>query len=252
MKPLALTTFIATITMLAGGCATKKYVQQTTAPIQAKVDQVGDQTMKQGTAIEETRTELKGVDERATSGINAAKERAMTAETRANEAMTVGKDALTKANQASETAQKNTQELSGLRQSVSSAFSSLDDYKLQGEVSVPFKFNQHRLTDEAKQELDRLMADKTKYKRYFIAVEGFTDVTGPAEYNAVLSRRRADNVVQYLVTNHDIPIYRIHMVGLGEQKPAEDAKTRAARAKNRRVEVKIFSADAGTAMSRLQ
>jgi hypothetical protein len=32
--------------MLTGGCATKKYVRNTTAPIQAKVDQVGDQTTK--------------------------------------------------------------------------------------------------------------------------------------------------------------------------------------------------------------
>jgi hypothetical protein len=50
-------------------------------------------------------------------------------------------------------------------------------------------------------------------------------------------------VVEYLVAKHDIPIYRIHMIGLGEEKPLEDARTRAARAKNRRVEVKVFSAD---------
>jgi len=49
--------------------------------------------------------------------------------------------------------------------------------------------------------------------------------------NAALSRRRADAVVEYLVAQHDIPIYRIHMVGLGEQKPLEDARNRAANAK---------------------
>src|ERR1700690_369521 len=60
-------------TLLTGGCATKKYVQNTTAPIQAKVDQVGDQTNKNGQQIQQTRTDLtaniNGVDEKAQSGI---------------------------------------------------------------------------------------------------------------------------------------------------------------------------------------
>ena len=44
-----------------------------------------------------------------------------------------------------------------------------------------------------------------------------------------------------------IPIYRIHMVGLGEEKPVEEGRSRAANAKNRRVEVKVYSADGVTA-----
>ncbi|MBM3775837.1 MAG: OmpA family protein [Acidobacteria bacterium] len=248
MRSFTATIVVALSAVFLAGCATKKYVRETAAPIQAKVDQVGDQTVKQGQAIEETRGEVKAVDERASSGISAAKERAMTADARANEALGVGKDALTKAGQASEAAQKNAQELSGLRQVVAN----LDDYKLQAETSVPFRFNQHRLSDEARQELDKLVADKGKFKRYFIAVEGYTDRSGTAEYNAMLSRRRADSVVQYLVAQHDIPIYRIHMIGLGEQRPAEEGATRAARAKNRRVEVKVFSADQSATVSRLQ
>jgi len=56
-------------------------------------------------------------------------------------------------------------------------------------------------------------------------------------------------VVEYLVAQHDIPIYRVHMVGLGEQKPVEDARNRAANAKNRRVEVTLFSADQSLALN---
>jgi OmpA-OmpF porin, OOP family len=62
-----------------------------------------------------------------------------------------------------------------------------------------------------------------------------------------LSKKRADAVVNYLVAKHDIPIYRIHMIGLGDEKPVDEARNRAARAKNRRVEVKVFSADQVTA-----
>lgn len=43
-------------------------------------------------------------------------------------------------------------------------------------------------------------------------------------------RRRADTVVAYLVAQHDVPIYRIQMIGLGEQKPIEEGRGREANA----------------------
>ena len=61
--------------------------------------------------------------------------------------------------------------------------------------------------------------------------------TGDATYNMALSRRRADAVMTYLVGQHDIPVYRIQMIGLGEDKPADEGKGREANAKNRRVEL---------------
>jgi len=66
------------------------------------------------------------------------------------------------------------------------------------------------------------------YKRFLVAVEGFTDQTGSDAYNAALSRRRADAVVAYLVSQHDIPVYRIQTIALGKDKPVDDARTRAA------------------------
>jgi hypothetical protein len=72
MKAFLATTFIVTGALLAGGCASKKYVRNTTAPIQAKVDQVGEQTTQNSTHIQETRDQVKQVDDRAQSGISAA------------------------------------------------------------------------------------------------------------------------------------------------------------------------------------
>ena len=114
-------------------------------------------------------------------------------------------------------------------------------------MTVPFNFVKYALTDGAKQELDRLAADVRPAKRYYIAVEGYTDNTCSRKYNEALSRRRADAVVEYLVTKHDIPLYRIQMIGLGQERPVDEAKNREARAKNRRVEVKVFSADQAAA-----
>jgi len=225
--------------MLAGGCATKKYVRNTTAPIQAKVDQVGEQTSQNSQQINDTRNQVKQVDEKAQSGISAAQERAASADQHAQTADQHASDAMNKATQAAEVGAQNTQGLNSLKQVVSN----IDDYKMQTSVTVPFPFDKYKLTPDAKQDLDKLVSDVQPDKRFFIAVEGYTDSTGSRTYNEALSRKRADAVVEYLVAKHDIPIYRIHMIGLGPEKPVDEAHNREARAKNRRVEVKVFSAD---------
>ena len=250
MKAFLATTCIVTGALLAGGCATKKYVRNTAAPIQAKVDQVGEQTTQNSQQITDTKAQVKDVDQRAQNGISAANERAGTADQHAGaadqhagEAMNHANDAMTKANTADQKADTNAQGLSTLREAVAN----IDDYKLQTTVTVPFGFNKSTLTADSKSELDKLVQDVQSDKRFFIAVEGYTDKTGTASYNEALSRKRADAVVEYLVAKHDIPIYRIHMIGLGDEKPVDEAHNRAARAKNRRVEVKVFNADQVTA-----
>jgi OOP family OmpA-OmpF porin len=233
------TTCIVTGALLAGGCASKKYVRNTTAPIQAKVDQVGEQTSQNSTQIQDTKNDVKQVDQRAQSGISAAQERAATADQHAGEAMT-------KATQAGQTADQAVQGVTAVRGDVNelkNVVANLDDYKLQTSTTVPFKFNSAVLSKDGQAELDKLVQDVKSDKRFFIAVEGYTDRAGSKQYNEELSRRRADAVVNYLVAKQDVPIYRIHMIGLGKEKPADEGNGRAANAKNRRVEVKVFTAD---------
>jgi outer membrane protein OmpA-like peptidoglycan-associated protein len=230
--------------LLAAGCATKTYVRNTTAPIQAKVDQVGTQTTQNTQQIEDTKTQLKQVDDKAQSGINAAQERATAADQHAATADQHAADAMNQAKQASQAADANSRDLNKLRDVVAN----IDDYKLHTSATVPFAFDKWELTASAKEDLDNLANGLSADKRFVISVEGFTDSTGNRAYNEALSRKRADAVVTYLVAKHDIPIYRIHMVGLGEEKPVDEGTDRAARAKNRRVEVKVFTAgvDSGT------
>ncbi|HLI86016.1 MAG TPA: OmpA family protein [Bryobacteraceae bacterium] len=240
MKVFLATASIVMGALLSAGCATHKYVKNATAPIQAKVDQVGDQTNKNSQEIQDTKKEVQQVDEKAQSGISAAQERASTADQHATTADQHANEAMSRANQVGDESRRG---LDSLRQVVSN----IDDYQLQTEATVPFKFNQWTLTPDMKRDLDKLAGEIKPDRRYFIAVEGFTDNVGDKQYNEALSRRRADSVVEYLVARHDIPIYRIHMIGLGDEKPVEPGNNRAARAKNRRVEVKVYSADQVTA-----
>jgi OOP family OmpA-OmpF porin len=224
------------------GCATKKYVATTTAPIKSQVDQVqaqanqqGQKIDRQGQQMDQQKQQLEG---QATQ-LSATNERAMSADQRASDALNRADQAGQKADTANAKSDKNASEINDLR----GVIANLDDFKPVKEVVVSFGFNRDTLTADGKQQLDQLVADQSALKHYFIAVEGFTDKIGSAEYNAALSRRRADRVVQYLVAQHDIPIYRVHMIGLGAQKPAEEGRNREANAKNRRVEVTIYSAD---------
>jgi outer membrane protein OmpA-like peptidoglycan-associated protein len=172
-----------------------------------------------------------------------ADQHAMTADQHAGEAMNKANQAGQTANQAVMSADQANRGVDGLRQTVAN----LDDYKLQSSTIVAFSFNQFSLSEVAREDLDKLALDIKPDRRFFVAVEGYTDSVGNKQYNEVLSRRRADSVAEYLVAKHDIPLYRIHMIGLGEERPVDEGRNRAARAKNRRVEVKVFSADQVTA-----
>ncbi len=235
--------------LLGGGCATKKYVRQTVDPVSGKLDQVAqksdqaDQAL--GGRIDQTKTTLdqtRAQLEKDESALSATNERALSADNHAGQAQTRADEAGRKADQAN-------QGVTDVRSALAKTVENLDAYKQVGQTTVNFKFNSDRLADDAKMQLDQMVTSQNHYKRFFIAVEGFTDQVGSNDYNEALSRRRADVVVEYLVAQHSIPIYRIHMVGLGKLKPVEEAKTRAARAKNRRVEVTLYSADESLALN---
>jgi outer membrane protein OmpA-like peptidoglycan-associated protein len=225
----------------AGGCATKNYVHRTVDPVNGKLDRVATQTNRQGKTLDETKQSLdqtKDSLEKDETALNATNERAVSADSRAGQA-------LDQAGEANQKADKLGSDLGDLRNTIAN----LDDYKQVAEATVTFKFGSDKLSDDARRELDQMAGSRNQYKRFFIAVEGFTDSVGSTDYNNALSSRRADAVVEYLVARHDIPIYRIHMVGLGKQKPVEEARTRAAQAKNRRVEVTLYSADQNVALN---
>jgi outer membrane protein OmpA-like peptidoglycan-associated protein len=231
------------------GCATKNFVRKNIDPVSGKVeeqraalDQTNQSLQKTNQNLDTTNTNLNATNERATS----ADARAGDALNRAGEADRKAIDAGNKADQAGQKAEQVGQTLGKEVGDVRTQLGAIDDYKKVTSATVNFKFNSDKLDMESRQQLDVLAQSKGKYKRYMISVEGFTDRIGDAAYNAALSRRRADAVVAYLVSQHDIPVYRIQMVGLGEAKPVDEGRTAAARAKNRRVEVAIFSADSGT------
>src|ERR1019366_2295091 len=118
---------------------------------------VGTQTTQNGQQIDDTKTQLKQVDDKAQSGINAAQERASAADQHAaaadqhaGVADQHATDAMNRAKQAGDLADANGKDLNKLR----SVVANIDDYKLQTSASVPFAFDKFALSTAAKDDLD--------------------------------------------------------------------------------------------------
>jgi len=125
--------------------------------------------------------------------------------------------------------------------STNERISALDDYEPQTVLAVTFKPASAILSVEAKTQLDDIATKALNAKGYVVEVSGFADATGSVERNRMLSQRRADAVIRYLVENHSIPLRRIVTpYGFGESNPVAENKTRDGRAQNRRVEVKLL------------
>jgi outer membrane protein OmpA-like peptidoglycan-associated protein len=119
--------------------------------------------------------------------------------------------------------------------------SALDDYVPQTVLAVNFKPGSSTLSADSKAKLDEIATKALNSKGYVVEVSGFADATGNVNQNRVLSQRRADTVIRYLVENHSIPLRRIVTpYGFGESNPVAENNSRAGRAQNRRVEVKLL------------
>jgi len=119
--------------------------------------------------------------------------------------------------------------------------SALDDYEPQTVLAVNFKTGSAILSADSKAKLDELATKALNAKGYVLEISGFTDSTGSVARNRALSQRRADNVIRYLVENHQIPLRRIVTpYGFGETNAIAENTSRTGRAENRRVEVKLL------------
>ncbi len=208
--------------------ARKKYVQRQMSPIRNRVNELDELTANNGKMI-------KDVDARAQEGIRQASDRASTADQHAVEATN-------RAQQAHQTAQDASTRLN----TVSQVVDNIDQYKPVTETEIRFRPGQAVLSKKAKDALDELATPLANQKGYIIEVQGFSAGRGQAAIQD--SENLADSVVRYLVLNHNIPVYRIYVLGMGNARPAAvnastetTGKARAVR--GRRVEIALLRND---------
>ena len=119
----------------------------------------------------------------------------------------------------------------------------LDDFDSIKTVTVYFNTGSATLGPKAKATIDEAAAwVKTQdTKGWVMAVIGYADTTGNSQRNIDLSERRANAVIYYIVSTYKMPLNRlVQPFGYGQLEPAADNATKAGRAKNRRVEIRLM------------
>ena len=231
----------AVLLLFGTGCATKKHVRGVVAPVEARVAVNEQKTSDHASAIGELENSVSRADEKAMDADRKAVAAGQEAQ-RAGESARQAGDAAKVAHNRADTAH---QVAEGTRARLGEVVENIDNYKLVTTQSVLFPFNRATLTKEAKAQLDEAVGSITANKNFILEVQGFTDRTGSTATNLALSQKRADAVLRYLTVNHNVPLRKIHVLGVGEENFAADNKTREGRKQNRRVEIKVFALDLG-------
>jgi len=197
--------------------ARKKYVQKQTQPIRDRVNELDELTAANSKMI-------KDVDSRAQQGIQMASAKATEADQHAV-------DAGNKATQA------NTR-----LTTVEGVVSNIDQYKSTNQTEIRFRPGQTVLSKNANSALDDIATPLKGQRGYIVEVQGFSSGKGQAAI--ATSRKMADSVVRYLVENHEIPVYRIYVVGMGNAPmPATGTEEKPKRMSGGRVEVSLLKND---------
>ena len=103
---------------------------------------------------------------------------------------------------------------------------------------ILFALDSAAVRSDLRRDLGVVAGNLQAYPNSTISIEGHTDNTGTANYNRILSQRRANSVADILV-NNGVPPARLYAVGRGENEPVASNLSATGRAQNRRVEIVI-------------
>jgi outer membrane protein OmpA-like peptidoglycan-associated protein len=211
-------------------CATKNFVRTEVGDVNAKVDTLS-------TSVEETQARTSRNETR----ISEVDVKADAAERSATEARTAADAASVSAKAADARAEEVGTRVEEVSTTVAASRRLIYEVTLT-EDQGNFRFGAATLPDDAKARLDLMVTQlKAEPTGAFIEIEGHADNTGDAGYNEHLGLERAETVKRYLHEQHQVPLHKINVISYGETMPVAPNTTRAGRAQNRRVVVRVLS-----------
>jgi outer membrane protein OmpA-like peptidoglycan-associated protein len=177
----------------------KKWVKKQLDPINDRLSELDEVNARNA-------RDIKDVDARAQAGIHQA-------QTTADAANQAAQAAGNEAQAASNTAQQ----ASGHVDTLNTTVNGLDQYHSITDLSVTFRPGTSVLTSDSRQKLDELASSLAGRQGYILEMEAHSPASGSVGISA--SERMADSVKRYLVEEHQIPVYRLHSVALGNAQP---------------------------------
>jgi outer membrane protein OmpA-like peptidoglycan-associated protein len=187
--------------------ARKKWVKKQLDPINDRLSELDEVNARNA-------RDIKDVDARAQAGIHQAQS---TADSANQAALAAGNEAQSASNTA--------QQASGHVDQLNTTVNGLDQYRSITDLSVTFHPGTSTLTADSRQKLDQLAASLTGRQGYILEMESHSPASGSVGLQN--SERMADSVKRYLVEEHQIPVFRLHSVALGNAQastPGDDSK----------------------------
>jgi len=208
-------------------CATKKFVRTSVGEVNEKVDSIGKSLEETQERTRQNEGKIASVDQKADRATLSAQQ----ANSAAGEARNAADQAAGKADMAA-----------GKADAVDRASKRLVYEVVLSEDEGNFRFGKTVLPAEAKTKLDEMITQlKADPKGAYFEIEGHTDNIGDKKLNERIGLERAEAVKRYLYEQHQVPLHKINVISYGEAKPIAPNKTKAGRAQNRRIVIKVLA-----------
>jgi peptidoglycan-associated lipoprotein len=224
MKRFVTAVAISAVAMSGSACATKKFVKQNVGQVNDKVDTLSKSVEENQERTKSNEAKISDVDQRAQASSQKAYGRA--------------DEAYANADKANAAADKiNTRE-----DALEAASKKVVYEVVVSEDQGGFKFGQAKMPSDMQSQIDEIVSKwKANPNGGYIEIEGHTDNVGPKDVNYKLGLERAEAVKRYLYENQQIPLHKMNVISYGEEKPVAPNKTKAGRAQNRRVVIKLLA-----------
>ena len=224
MKRFVSAVAISALALSGSACATKKMVKQRVGEVNDKVDTLSKSVEETQERTKANEAKISDVDQRAQAASQKAYGRADEAYASADKANAAADRVNLRADKIEERSKRIVYEV------------------VLSEDKGGFKFGQTKMPADMQGEIDQIVSQwKANPNGGYIEIEGHTDNVGPKDVNYRLGLQRAEAVKRYLYENQQIPLHKMNVISYGEEKPIAPNKTKAGRAQNRRVVIKILA-----------
>jgi outer membrane protein OmpA-like peptidoglycan-associated protein len=203
--------------------ARKKWVHRQIDPLKDRLNELDELNAKNA-------RDIKDVDERAQAGIR----KAQTTADAANQTATAAGQQAQQANTTAMAASTHVDTING-------TVNGLDQYKQVNVLEIPFRGGQPILSKDAKDQLDQLAANLTGKQGYILEISGHAP--GAGSVGIQNSEKLTESIKRYLVTEHQIPVFRMHAVAMGnavDQANATDDNGKPVRIRTSSVSIRLM------------
>jgi len=230
MRRLSIVLLISATVALASGCATRKFVRNT----------VNTSSDALTARIETNEGEVKEVRDGADRKISGVDARVSALDAKTGEGLNSLKSDVQNADQHAGQAQSAADRAANGVSSLDQMFQNRNHYNVSDQKSIQFKFNSATLDKQYMDVLDEIANSLIQNPDSILVLEGRTDSVGNKDYNVKLGERRIDAVKRYLAVEKGVPVYKIHEISFGSEKPVAENTTKDGREKNRAVTMTIM------------